>query len=223
MTRFGLNSLGVLLCLFVAAPQLHAEEPAPAAVLMQTSLGEIHVTLETARAPVTAANFLRYVDAKRLDGMTFYRALKMDPEGKYGLVQGGLQGNPKLVYKPIEHEAPHATGLSHVSGAISMARHQPGTATADFFIIIGDLVSLDGKAQGDDPGYAVFGRVTGGMDLVRQLLDLPRSPDAGEGVMKGQMLAEPVKVLSVRRAELLVEPSPADPAPADLPAAPAPP
>src|SRR6185369_16814461 len=107
---------------------------------------------------------------------------------------------PKLAFKPIAHEPTSATGLSHLDGAISMARTNPGTATADFFIVIGDLTSLDAKADGSDPGYAMFGRVTSGMDLVHQMLELPRSAEAGDGSMKGQMRAEPVKILTVRRA-----------------------
>jgi peptidyl-prolyl cis-trans isomerase A (cyclophilin A) len=80
-----------------------------------------------------------------------------------------------------------------------MAQAKPGTATADFFIIVGDLTALDGKNTPEDPGYAVFGRVTEGMDVVRAILALPRSETAGEGVMKGQMLAVPLKVMTVRR------------------------
>ena len=208
------TALALALCSWLSLAA-HAQESTPAAesqpaappvatvvgVVFQTSLGEIRVSLEPDRAPVTVANFLRYVDAKRFDGISWYRALKLDPEGKYGLVQGGLQGDPKRMFKPIAHESPSVTGLRHVDGAISMARLEPGSATAEFFIIVGDLVSLDGAVDGSDPGYAVFGRVTQGMDIVRQMLKLPRDPQAGEGAMKGQMLAEPVKVLSVRRAD----------------------
>ena len=207
-------ALALALCSWLSLAA-HAQESTPAAesqpaappvatvvgVVFQTRLGEIRVSLEPDRAPVTVANFLRYVDAKRFDGISWYRALKLDPEGKYGLVQGGLQGDPKRMFKPIAHESPSVTGLRHVDGAISMARLEPGSATAEFFIIVGDLVSLDGAMDGSDPGYAVFGRVTQGMDIVRQMLELPRDPQAGEGAMKGQMLAEPVKVLSVRRAD----------------------
>lgn len=180
----------------VAAPS-----PALVHVLMQTSVGDIHLALEEERAPVTTKNFLRYVDAKRLDGMTFYRAMRLDEEGRYGLVQGGLRGDPAREFGKIAHEAPAVTGLSHVDGAISMAHLTPGTAASDFFIIIGDLVSLDGKGTPEDPGYAVFGRVTQGMDVVRAILEQPRDPEAGEGIMKGQMLAPPVKVLAVRRVD----------------------
>jgi peptidyl-prolyl cis-trans isomerase A (cyclophilin A) len=174
--------------------------PATTTVIFKTALGDIHIALETARALVTAANFLRYVDAKRFDGITFYRAHKVSADGKYAIVQGGLQNNSRLVYKSIAHESPQVTGLSHVDGAISMAREAPGTATADFFIVVGDLVSMDGKPDGSDPGYAVFGRVVSGMDVVRAMLELPRSQDARNPVMKGQMLATPVKVDSARRA-----------------------
>jgi peptidyl-prolyl cis-trans isomerase A (cyclophilin A) len=170
-------------------------------VTLHTTLGDIHIVLETERAPITANNFLHYVDTKRFDGIDFYRVVKVDEEGKYGLVQGGLKGNPKRIFKPIAHEAPSVTGLSHVDGAISMAQSAPGTATSDFFIVVGDLISLDGKGTPDDPGYAVFGRVTEGMEVVRAMLGQPRNPDAGDAAMKGQMLASPVKVLSVRRSD----------------------
>jgi peptidyl-prolyl cis-trans isomerase A (cyclophilin A) len=178
-----------------------AVPPALVNVLVHTTLGDIRLALEKDRAPLTTKNFLRYVDAKRYDGSDFYRAVKLDDEGKYGLVQGGLRGNPKRVFKPIPHESPRATGLSHVSGAISMARADPGTATSDFFIVVGDLVSLDGQSAGDDPGYAVFGHVVDGMDVVRQIMDLPRAIDAGEGAMKGQIIARPVKIQTVRRVD----------------------
>ena len=93
------------------------------------------------------------------------------------------------------------TGLSHVNGAISMARDDPGTATGDFFVVIGDLVGLDAQPNGGDPGYAVFGHVVDGMDVVHVIFGQPRSSTAGEGVMKGQMLAMPVKILTARRAQ----------------------
>jgi peptidyl-prolyl cis-trans isomerase A (cyclophilin A) len=182
------------------SPPAEAQPAAPATVpvVMHTSMGDIHLALEVGRAPITAGNFLRYVDAKRFDGITFYRAMKVSEDGRYGLVQGGLS-DPKLLYKPIAHESPATTGLSHVDGAISMGRNEPGSAVADFFIVIGNLVSMDGTADGKDPGYAVFGRVTDGMDLVHAILDLPRSETARNPVMQGQMLAEPVKILTVRR------------------------
>jgi peptidyl-prolyl cis-trans isomerase A (cyclophilin A) len=187
------------------APQpAAATAPPPAAaatvrVVLHTALGNIALALEKDRAPITVNNFLRYVDQKRFDGSNFYRAMKIGDEGKYGLIQGGLQGNPRLVFKPIAHEPTSLTGLSHVDGAISMARAEPGTATADFFIVIGDLVSLDAQPNGGDPGYAVFGHVVEGMDVVKSILDQPTSAEAAEAVMRGQMLTRPVKIILVRR------------------------
>ncbi len=180
-----------------------AQSPAPATVhvLLRTALGDIVLAVETERAPVTSANFLRYVDEKRLDGGEFYRAVVLGEEGKYGLIQGGLHGNAKRKLKPIAHEPTSVTGLTHDDGALSMARLDPGTATSEFFIIIGGLSSLDAQPDGGDPGYAVFGHVIQGMDIVHQILGEPTSPTEGEGVMKGQMLAVPVKILTVRRME----------------------
>ncbi len=138
-----------------ATPPADAALPAPPAtvsVVIHSAMGDVTVALEVERAPITAKNFLRYVDNKRFDNITFYRAMKVSEDGKYGIVQGG-QRNPQLQFKPIAHESPAATGLSHVDGAISMGRNAPGTAAADFFFIIGDLRSMDGSPDGKDPGY----------------------------------------------------------------------
>jgi peptidyl-prolyl cis-trans isomerase A (cyclophilin A) len=193
-------------CVTTAPAWSAGEDAATAAttiamVVVKTSLGDIHVALEKDRAPITAGNFLRYVDLKRFDGITFYRAVKIDEAGKYGLVQGGLRNDPKRVFKPIAHEFPAATGLSHLDGAISMAHTGPGTAVADFFFVVGDLPDLDGKGTHEKPGYPVFGRVTQGLDVLRAIMELPRSEDVGDGSMKGQMLAAPVRILTVRRAD----------------------
>ena len=185
----------------VVAPDSPPPPPSLVNVIMHTSRGDIRIALEKDKAPVTVANFLRYVDAKRLDGITFYRAVKVSEDGQYGLMQAGLRGNPKLIYKAIAHESTQMTGLSHLDGTISMAMRAPGTATADFFFVLGDLTSLDAKPEGTDVGYAAFGHVTDGLSVLRGMLDLPKSDQAGDGSMKGQMLAEPVKVISVRRAD----------------------
>ena len=176
-------------------------QPVTVKVVLRTSLGDIVLALEKQRAPITVNNFLRYVDQRRLDGCDFYRAVKLDEGGQFGLIQGGLRGNPKRALKPIAHESTSVTGLSHVNGAISMARADPGTATADFFIMIGDVPSYDAHPDTADPGYAVFGRVVEGSDVVRAILEQPRSTQAGEGIMKGQILANPVKILNARRAD----------------------
>lgn len=178
-----------------APPPATAPKPALVRVLLTTEAGPITLALEKDRAPVTTANFLRYVDGRKLDGVTFYRAVKVG-EG-YGLVQFGTRNDPKRTFPGITHETTTTTGLSHVDGALSMAMAKPGTAAGDFFVVVGDITSMD--AHDADPGFAVFGRVAEGMDVVRSILLAPTSPTLGDGVMKGQMLAPGIKVLSARR------------------------
>lgn len=178
-----------------------------------TELGTIALAVDIKNAPVTAQNFLNYVTAKKFDGMVFYRAMRL-PWGEQpnGLIQAGLQGDPRKVLSPITHEPTSTTGLSHVAGAISMARYAPGTATADFSIMLSDMTGLDANPAATDPelqaGYAVFGHVVTGMEVARQIFEAPTSETLGEGVMRGQMLEPQIKVLSVR--ESAKQPSPAD-------------
>ncbi|WP_156679465.1 peptidylprolyl isomerase [Sphingomonas profundi] len=176
-----------------------APKPATTRVTLQTADGPIVVEVEIERAPITAANFLRYVDQKRLDGTNFYRAVKVGPG--IGLVQAGTRNNPKKTLKPIPHEATTKTGLSHVDGALSMARGAPGTAGGDFFITVGAFPSMDADPTqpGDNAGYAVFGRVVEGMDVVRKILEAPVSPTEGEGDLKGQMLSPVIAITTARR------------------------
>jgi peptidyl-prolyl cis-trans isomerase A (cyclophilin A) len=179
-----------------------APPPAPAfktaRVTLQTSAGTVVVAVETERAPATAANFLRYVTEKRLDGTVFYRALNLAPG--IGLIQGGVRGDTKRSLKPIAHEPTSKTGLKNVAGAISMARLTPGTARADFFILTADIPGFDaGGPGGDADGFAAFGRVTEGMDVVKAIYAAPTSATNGEGVMKGQMLDPPIKIVKVTR------------------------
>lgn len=183
------------------AAQGDAVKPAPAtAVILHTTQGDIRILLETERAPITTRNFLQYVDAGRFDGIQFYRALKADDAGRDGLVQAGLQGNIRNAFPPIAHESTVTTKLTHADGAVSMARGIPGSARGDFFIIVGGMPTYDGVPDGGDPGFAVFGRVTSGMGLVRRMLRAPRARVASNPRMEGQMLAEPVTILTARRA-----------------------
>ena len=177
-----------------------APEPATVKVVMTTELGPITIALETERAPVTAGYILKHVDEKRLDGAAFYRAYKITPDGSIGLVQGGIQDGRKLL-PPVAHEPTTTTGLTHDEGAVSLARAAPGTAQAQFFFILGSLKALDANpaGPGDNLGFAVFGRVIDGMDVVRKILNVPISATKGEGVMKGQMIEAPVKIISVNR------------------------
>jgi peptidyl-prolyl cis-trans isomerase A (cyclophilin A) len=179
-----------------AAP---APVPATVKVALETELGTITIAVEVERAPITAANFLRYVDQKRLDGTSFYRADPVQPN--FGLIQGGPRNDPKRTLKPIAHEPTTKTGLSNTDGAVSMARNAPGTATGDFFIIVGDMSGLDAKPgqPGDNQGFAVFGHVIDGMDIVHKIMASPTDPNAGEGVMKGQMLKPRIAILHARR------------------------
>ena len=187
-----------------AAPALSqtpaAPTPVPATVrvLLHTAQGDITIALETERAPITAANFLRYVDARRWDGVEFYRAM---PGGENrGLIQAGIRDSRRL-FPPIAHESTARTGLSHTEGALSMPRLALGTAQGDFTIIVGNMTYLDAGpgSAGDGEGYAVFGRVVEGMDVVRRILAAPTSPTEGEGHMRGQMLAPRIPILTARR------------------------
>jgi len=175
-------------------------QPANPKVALTTPEGVVVLELYADKAPVTVANYLKYVDRKLYDGANFYRASR--PPGAtgpadYGLLQGGLQNDPKKVLPPIAHESTKKTGLSHVSGTISMGRHAPGSAQADWFICVGDQPYLDADAK--QPGFAAFGRVVEGLDVVQKILGLPRDPNRGEGSMKGEMLVKPVRITTARR------------------------
>jgi cyclophilin family peptidyl-prolyl cis-trans isomerase len=179
-------------------------QAASTSVVLTTSLGAITIALETGRAPVTAGNFLRYVDEKRFDGTTFYRAVHLPGDVQpNGLLQGGTRNDPKRIRPPIAHEPTNETGLTHTHGSVSMAMNAPGTADGDFFIMVEDQTGFDADPKASDPawraGFPAFGYVTSGMEVVAAIHAAARDPDAGEGVMKGEMLAEPVKIISARR------------------------
>ncbi|MCW1381913.1 peptidylprolyl isomerase [Novosphingobium sp. KCTC 2891] len=214
-------ALPLLIALSAAAPRKAAPHPAPPLpepvlhdterVAMTTEAGTIVLDLDGKHAPVSTANFLRYVDQKRFDGIVFYRAMHLDwGTPPNGLVQAGVRGDPKRVLKPIAHEPTNVTGVLHKAGTISMARYAPGTATGDFSILLSDMQGLDAQPDSTNPeaqaGYAAFGHVVEGMDTVRRIWDAPISATAGEGALKGQMLEKPVKVLTVRRIALPAAP-----------------
>lgn len=173
-------------------------------VVLTTTMGEIAVRLETERAPITAANFLRYVDEGRFDGTVFYRAMRLNREPQpNGLIQGGTQFDPERILPGIPHEPTTETGLSHTNGALSMAMGDPGTANGDFSIMLQDQIGLDARPDAAEPvwqnGYAVFGYVIDGMDVVSAIHAAPTDPNKGEGAMVGQMIAEPVEIVEARR------------------------
>jgi len=189
----------------VPAPAVAPKPVAPLPrVKIDTTVGSFTVEVETAKAPVTAANFLRYVDQKKLDGITFYRTCKV--ADKFGFVQFGTNGDPKRTLPPIKHEPTTITGLKHLNGTLSTARLAPGSARGDFTISVGDQPSFDADPTRPDDatktnlGYAAFGRVVDGMDVVLKIFDAPIDPNAtARGSFKGEVPAAPVRVLSARR------------------------
>ncbi len=196
-----------------AMPAKRKPAPPPAPVILgdtvrvalTTDVGVITLDLDHLHAPITTENFVAYVDQKRFDGTVFYRSMRLQADGApAGLIQGGTQNDPKRILKPIAHEPTTQTGILHKAGTISMARYAPGTATGDFSILLSDLPSLDAdpKAAGDNAGYAAFGHVTEGQEVVRKIWDAPLSPTLGEGFLKGQMISAPVKIISARRVNL---------------------
>lgn len=189
--RFALLALALL-----AAPALaqQAAPPAPAPavaedlvpVALETSMGRIVIALDRGHAPKTVANFLAYVDAGKFDGESFYRAM---PYGDGGLIQGGITGDARKLNGPVEFESTTRTGLRNTAGTIAMAALAPGQAKADFFIMTTDVPAFDG-----DNGFAAFGHVVEGMDVVKAILAAPVDPDKGDGLMKGQMLEPRVTI-----------------------------
>lgn len=167
-------------------------------VIIETEAGEIRVTLADDKAPGTVANFLHYVDAGMYDGGRFHRVVRLDNQPhddiRIEVIQGGV--NLERVTEngaPIPLERTSETGLRHVDGTISMARFRPDSAVSDFFICIGDQPELDfgGKRNPDGQGFAAFGQVTQGMDVVRAIQS---------GVTDGQTLIFPARIISIRRA-----------------------
>lgn len=186
----GLAALGAVL--FAAAA---GAQTLPRAVI-RTDLGEFEVEVDTVRAPVTAGNFLRYVDLGFYRFGRFHRTVRADNQPrdkvKIAVVQAGLDTLRVRDFPPIPLERTRATGLGHRDGVISMARDGPDTATSDFFICIGDQPELDfgGKRNPDGQGFAAFGRVVRGMDVVRRIHQAPAD---------GQRLDPQVPILSAER------------------------
>jgi peptidyl-prolyl cis-trans isomerase A (cyclophilin A) len=168
-------------------------------VLIRTEVGDIQVEIYQKQAPITADNFLRYVDAGLFKGASFYRVVRLDNQPhnavKIEVIQGGLEFvADKKTFPPIEHETTNKTGILHLDGTISMARDAPGSADAEFFICVGAQPELDfgGNRNPDGQGFAAFGRVINGMDVVRKIQQLP--DDA-------QMLKKRISILAIERIQ----------------------
>jgi peptidyl-prolyl cis-trans isomerase A (cyclophilin A) len=169
-------------------------------VRLTTDTGAIVVELADDKAPITVANFLRYVDTRRMDGATFYRAARAPGAPTVGLIEAGVR-DPRKLFPPIAHESTTVTGLKNLDGTLSMARFAPGTATSDFSICCGDAPYLDAHPDqpGDNAGYAAFGQVVEGMDVARAILAMPTTGAAQTPSMQGQMIDPPVVIVTARR------------------------
>jgi peptidyl-prolyl cis-trans isomerase A (cyclophilin A) len=183
----------------------HLPAQSPVRVRVQTELGDIVVEVDQAKAPATAANFLRYVDAGHYDGGMWHRTVKMDnqPESavKIEVIQAGVNPDKaKSGFPAIALERTNATGLLHKDGVISMARGGPDSATSGWFICINDQPSLDfgGARNPDGQGFAAFGRVVSGMDVVRKIQAAPSSTTRVTNA-EAQRLTPPIKIVKVAR------------------------
>lgn len=167
-------------------------------VRIDTDAGPIVVEIYADKAPITAANFMRYVTEQRYDGGAFYRVVTMKNQPtspvKIEVIQGGIDMDSTKRLPPIAHETNDKTGLKHLDGTISMARGAPGSASSEFFFCIGPQPELDfgGKRNPDGQGFAAFGKVTQGMDIVRRIQQSP-ADDAPP-----QRLKTLVRIRSVR-------------------------
>jgi peptidyl-prolyl cis-trans isomerase A (cyclophilin A) len=168
-------------------------------VLMESDAGDIVLEIYEEQAPQTAKNFLRYVDEDRFEGARFYRVVHMNNqpqnEVKIEVIQGGLQDDfPDQALPPIDHETTSVTSIKHLDGTLSMARLEPGTASSEFFICIGNQPELDfgGRRNPDGQGFAAFGKVVEGLQVVRKIQQKPA---------EGQFLSPVVQITSIRRVK----------------------
>ena len=164
-------------------------------VIIQTEFGDIEIEVLARQASLTAENFLAYVDADLYKGATFYRTVTMDNQPnndvKIEVIQGGLREEEHML-PPIAHQTTDQTGILHLDGVISMARNEPGSATSEFFICVGDQPELDfgGRRNPDGQGFATFGRVVRGMEIVHKIHRQP---------VEGQRLDPSIKILRIVR------------------------
>ena len=188
-----------LTALLLAAAPASQGEPPTVRVRLETSAGPIVLAIDVRHAPITAKNFLAYVDDGRLDGTSFYRAARKEGHPGLGFVQGGIGTDARRRLDILPLEPTSKTGLRHVDGAISMARYAATTSgSANFSMLSGPAPNLD--ARPGSPGYAVFGKVAEGMDVVKRILAMPTAA-GGEGAFKGQLLLRPVILLRAVRLD----------------------
>lgn len=174
-------------------------------ITMTTSQGDIEIDLYLDKAPITAGNFLRLVDGEHLDGGSFYRVVTYENDNgnpKIEVIQGGLGDERESPFGPIQHETTEQSDILHKDGVISMARGDVGTASSEFFICLGDQPGLDyGNSRNpDEQGFAAFGMVVSGMDVVKRINQSSADAPSDSEYTKGQILTDPVEIVSVRRA-----------------------
>ena len=168
-----------------------ASAATPPRVAIETSAGTIVVQLEPKRAPRSTKNFLHLVDFGSYTGASFYRTVwkKTEPQSHIEVIQGGLDQHASPVTIPLE--GTNKTGLHNTDGAISMARTaDPNSGSSEFFLCVGDNTFLDAQQQPDHLGYAAFGHVVRGMEIVRKI---------NHAAANGEMLTPPVKILRMKR------------------------
>lgn len=192
-----------LLLLPAQAPAQRADRATPGfvRVRLETALGNIVLALDEKRAPISTANFMRYVDDGRFDGISFYRVARSKQAPQFGFIQSGIRTDARRFLDTIAHEPTNKTGIRHLDMTISMARRgEPGSANGNWFITVGAMPSMD--ASPGLPGYAAFGRVVGGQDVVRRILAQPTG-----GGMGGTMLMKPVYVRHAARLDGVAKPT----------------
>jgi peptidyl-prolyl cis-trans isomerase A (cyclophilin A) len=203
--------LSLLAGLLLSLSHGNAQASDTIAVLMKTSAGEIELELYPDAAPITVANFLKYIDGRRYNGhASFYRTVRMDNQSqntvKIEVIQGGLgMEDSEFSLPPIAHETTKASGILHRDGVISMARLEPGSASSEFFISINDQPELDfgGQRNPDGQGFATFGEVVSGMDVVRRIQAMQTDHPEGQELeyTSGQILLEPVLIHEISRVQ----------------------
>lgn len=206
MTRgLSLVRCSALLWLVLAAPAAAGQDAGVRrpVVVFQTEKGSIEIEVDAQHAPLTAANFLKYVDGAFYDGGVVNRAVRPDNTVRHDVpiqvIQFQIDARRRREqFPPVPLERTSATGLKHLDGAVSMARNGPDTATASFSIVIGDQPEMDfgGKRNPDGQGFAVFGRVTSGMDVVKAIQS---APTGQSGPYRTETLDPPIKIVKAYR------------------------
>ena len=198
-----------LACTILLAATLTIPAPARAPIArpgivrvrLVTTAGPIVIGVDTRHAPATSANFLAYVDDKRFDGISFYRAARSRLAPQFGFIQGGIRTDARRILPTFKHEPTTQTGIRHLDGTISMARRMdPNSAGGNFFICVGPVPAMDAKPG--FIGYAAFGHVVAGMPLVKRILAQPTG-----GGMGGQLLLRPLTVLRAERLDGVAKPT----------------